>query len=145
MWGARLGASGSGHGRTRVGGSAVVQVVVMAVGVLGIVVVGGGSGNVWGGGRDIGSGSGSWVCRGSSRWSVGVEEGGRGDMLRCAVGGERWVVVGVVVIVGVEVVVLVGLAVVVAMAWFLFFFKDIFFFSSKIGGKKNGSTPQKCC
>ena len=39
--GARLGASGSGHGRTRVGGSAVVQVVVMAVGVLGIVVVGG--------------------------------------------------------------------------------------------------------
>ena len=36
-----MGASGSGHGRTRVGGSAVVQVVVMAVGVLGIVVVGG--------------------------------------------------------------------------------------------------------
>ena len=64
-------------------------------------------------------------------------------MLRCAVGGERWVVVGVVVMVGVEVVVLVGLAVVVAMAWFLFFSKDIFFFSSKIGGKKKMAPPPK--
>ena len=52
-------------------------------------------------------------------------------------------VVGVVVMVGVEVVVLVGLAVVVAMAWFLFFSKDIFFFSLKIGGKKKWFHPPK--
>ena len=64
-------------------------------------------------------------------------------MLRCAVGGERWVVVGVVVMVGVEVVVLVGLAVVVAMAWFLFFSKVIFFFPSKIGGKNKMAPPPK--
>ena len=31
----------------------------------------------------------------------------------------------------------------VAMAWFLFFSKDIFFFSSKIGGKKKWLHPPK--
>ena len=49
-------------------------------------------------------------------------------MLRCAVGGERWVVVGVVVMVGVEVVVLVGLAVVVALVTLVWRWHGFFFF-----------------
>ena len=54
-------------------------------------------------------------------------------MLRCAVGGERWVVVGVVVMVGVEVVVLIsrpcrcsgdGMVSFFFQGYFLFFIKD---------------------